>query len=105
MTFKEARKEARDYCINNNITYCYMYKNTNEWNITKEKPNQTFFYVHKDGRIISNETINKENQKWNRHPEKQMYAYPFKYQVRNRLKDESKEDYHLNMSIQNQCPY
>lgn len=108
-SFKEARKNARKVAkIKDWYSYIEKVKTKNKKYVyvVKAFSDSTFhYYVHKDGRVCSVNELEKENQKWKRHPEKQFKASPFSYNVENRKKREPKEDYLKRMSIQNRCPY
>lgn len=104
-TFKEARKNAREIA---RLTYRYGQikvvndaKKETQYIVTLE--DDFDFYVHRDGRVCKIENLQKEQKKWNRHPEQMKYAHPFVYRVENRGREEGKEEYKKRMAIQNKC--
>ena len=103
--FKEARKIGRKLAMYNYSYIAYITKTSNGYIVSQQKDNSFDFYVHRDGRICKKENLEKENKKWNKHPELHQIATPFVYKQRNRKKGENKKDYLRDMAINGICPY
>lgn len=93
MTFKEARKQAREIAIKIDH-WCYMYKDSGKNNYYVSKnvdysaDPKTSYYVHKIGKIINMylyEKINKNLKK------RGIYTYPFSPVIMYQVKSFRKE--------------
>ena len=107
-TFKEARKAARELLACGRGCYGYIGKiekgkSKGKYLVDSRIFSEAQFYVHKDGRVCKISDIEKENKKWNRHPELCRRAYPFVYRPRNRKAGENKRDYLNEMAISGRC--
>lgn len=104
-TFKEARKEGRELARYNHSYTAYITKTPRGYMVSQQYDNVFDFYVHRDGRVCKREEVEKENRKWNRHPERYERASAFVYRPRNREKGEDKKKYLREMSIRCICPF
>lgn len=106
-TFKEARKASREY--KRGTAYICKIKRGSlkgKFEMNKEPFREAEFIVNcKDGRVCKISNLKEENALWNKHPEMNGRAFPFRYKVRNRRPEEDKDKYLRDMSIEGRYKY